>query len=456
MVARWPADVEGPASDERPADGTMSEAPRGSRGQGRRVTKAVIFLSGKDTEAPDAGIQKRSGAAHQIGGYTTYVLAHARAAAALGFEPHIFSVASQSATFSTDYGVVHRVRSPFRPVRQSMVPFHLPILARAVEDFGVRLRAPVLIHGFVTWGAVSVAAARRLNRRGVASKAITSFFSLYEHESQGKVLGARVAAQGPRARLRFGWELAWTKLAVNRSERVAYERSDLVAVNYESVRHLLTGAYGPRSTLRRIGYAPETAFLLDDRQPDKDRPEDAVPLIVCVSRHDPRKGVSVLIEALAILRTRGIRVEARLVGAGPLSDVHQRLIEARGLSDIVSLLGSVPDPMEHLALADIYVLPSLEEGSGSMSLLEAMQAGVAPVVSAIDGLPEDVEHDINGLLVPPADPEALAGAIGELVSDVPRRRRLGAAARQTFERRFSSNVLVGALRDLYAEAGLAV
>jgi glycosyltransferase involved in cell wall biosynthesis len=113
----------------------------------------------------------------------------------------------------------------------------------------------------------------------------------------------------------------------------------------------------------------------------------------------------------------------------------------------------VPDPFAYLEHGDIFVLPSIEEGSGSVSLLEAMQAGLAPVVSNVDGLPEDVTEGDNGLLVRPGDVEDLARQLKRLLTDTALRERLAAGARTTFEQRFSAGAFSADLKRVFTQFG---
>ena len=108
--------------------------------------------------------------------------------------------------------------------------------------------------------------------------------------------------------------------------------------------------------------------------------------------------------------------------------------------------GWVPDPFPYLRAADVFVLPSLQEGSGALALLEALQAGCAVVASDIDGVPEDVVHGENGLLVPPGDATALGRMLETVLVDAGLRARLAKGARATFETRFSADVFAAAIQ----------
>ena len=116
--------------------------------------------------------------------------------------------------------------------------------------------------------------------------------------------------------------------------------------------------------------------------------------------------------------------------------------------------GLVADVGPYLQAADVFVLPSLEEGSGSVSLLEALQAGAAIVASDCDGLSEDITHGESGLLVPPGDERALATALARVLGDPGLRSRLAKNARQLYLNRFSSAPFMTALCDTYAGLGV--
>jgi glycosyltransferase involved in cell wall biosynthesis len=209
----------------------------------------------------------------------------------------------------------------------------------------------------------------------------------------------------------------------------------------------------------KLPYASESAFLNKEIKvaPPSElmslQPRDA-PLIVSVSRHDPRKGIDVLLHALARLRHGGARFRACLVSHGPLLESHRRLAERLGLNAATAITGWVPDPLAYLRHADIFVLPSLQEGSGSLSLIEALQAGLPVVASGIDGILEDVTDGDSALLVAPGDVEALRRALERLIGDATLRERLARRANETFVEKFSAEAFTSALGDLYRELGI--
>jgi glycosyltransferase involved in cell wall biosynthesis len=166
----------------------------------------------------------------------------------------------------------------------------------------------------------------------------------------------------------------------------------------------------------------------------------------------PKKGIDVLLHALAALRDSGLEFRACVLGKGECLDLHIRLAQKLGLGARVMFPGYVPRVEDYLRSADIFVLPSLHEESGSLALIEALQCGAAVVASAVDGIPEDICHDDNGLLVEPGDAQTLAGALGALLGDESYRRRLAAGGKRLFEERFSSAAFSAALARTYGEA----
>ena len=392
------------------------------------------------------------------GGHSSYVRAHARAAIRAGYVPHLFCVGEETSVGEADYGVIHREASPARPFRQIRIARHAGPLQRAVERYAGNA-SPRVVHGFGVWSVAAVMARDTLRSRGVRARAIVSSYTTFSAESRSKVEGLTLR-HGARAQFVLRAEHAWSKVGVDPWERRAYLGADLVLINYESVRRLIEARYGPGLRCRRIGYGTEASFTREGESlppalpPALEglEPADA-PLIACVSRHDPKKGIDVLLAALARLRERSVPFRACLIGEGPLLERNRQLASRLPLGRSTTVAGFVADAWDVLRRADIYVLPSRSEQSGSLALLEALQAGVAPVAPFCDGIPEDVTDGDNALLFTPGDPAALADALSRVLGDVSLRRRLAARARATFEARFSPEAFSRDVGAVYREMG---
>jgi len=417
----------------------------------------IVFIAGKDPLLEIGG------------GHSSYVRVHGRAAVRAGVTPHVFCASFDGGVVETDFGVVHRIRSlwPF-PRRRSplgyrgylpLVVVHAPQIAAEVERFLLPRPGPHLIHSFGVWGCAGVTASTRLRRRGVDAIPILNSYTTVVHESAARMRGVR-PAHGGVERAALVAEHLWKTLLIDRYERHAHMGSRLVIVNYESVRRLLLARWPIAAKCRRLPYTSESAFLHLHTTRSAEVPAAIAclepagsPVIVAVSRHDPRKGVDVLLRALARLRAAGGRFRACLVGGGPLLDAHRRVAKDLGLGSCVAIEGFVADPYLYLQCADVFVLPSLQEGSGSLSLIEALQAGLPIVASNCDGIPEDVVDGDSALLVPPGEVAALAESLARVLDDAELRRRLSRRARAMFETRFSPDAFAAALRALYAEFG---
>lgn len=185
--------------------------------------------------------------------------------------------------------------------------------------------------------------------------------------------------------------------------------------------------------------------------PAAPRKEGEAVVVLFLGQIGHRKGVYDLIEAARLLKQRGVAFQLLLGGNGEL-DKAAALIRAADVGDRVELLGWVAgdDKRRALEQADIYVLPSYNEGL-PMSLLEAMARGVPVVSTVVGGIPELIEDGVTGRLVMPGDVERLAQALQGLIEDPEARRTAGARARDTVTERYSDTVVLPQLRAVYQE-----
>jgi glycogen synthase len=140
------------------------------------------------------------------------------------------------------------------------------------------------------------------------------------------------------------------------------------------------------------------------------------PRVLFVGRLAPQKGVGTLVAAAGLLKHPSALV--LLVGDGPERKALEREAKRIGVGDRLHFVGFVAheELPAVLAHADLLVLPSLYEELGTV-LLEAMQAGLPIVASKTGGIPDVIEDGVNGMLVAPGEPEALARAIDRLLAD---------------------------------------
>ncbi len=178
---------------------------------------------------------------------------------------------------------------------------------------------------------------------------------------------------------------------------------------------------------------------------------DGAALIVGgVGRLAESKGFEHLIEALTAVAPRLPRLELVLVGDGPGRQALEQLARRRGISDRVHLLGRRGDLERIYPAFDVFVLSSLREGSPNV-LIEAMACGVAAVATDVGGVKEVFTGGDCGLMVPAADPAALAAAVERLAGDPALRRRLAAAARARVELELTIEKMVEKHEAVYGE-----
>ena len=152
--------------------------------------------------------------------------------------------------------------------------------------------------------------------------------------------------------------------------------------------------------------------------------------ILFVGRFEERKGLIHLLKAYHRLRKRKVDARLLVVGAGPKEREYRRYVGLRGIRD-VEFLGRVSDEdkVRYFASADIYCAPNTGQESFGIVLLEAMAAGVPIVASDIHGFKKVVERNVQGILVEPRNPRALAAALYALARDPDLRHELGEAGR---------------------------
>ncbi|MDQ3990691.1 MAG: glycosyltransferase [Actinomycetota bacterium] len=184
--------------------------------------------------------------------------------------------------------------------------------------------------------------------------------------------------------------------------------------------------------------------------------EESDLLVGTVANLRPQKGLDVLVRALATVAADFPGLRAVVLGRDDGEGERLRdLAGALGVSDRVRWEGYRRDARELLPALDLYVVASRAEGS-SLAILEAMDAGLPVVATAVGGNPEAVSHGTTGLIVRPERPPELAAAMRTLLADPGRRARMGAAGRARIADGFGARAMSRRYLDLYrAVAGVA-
>ncbi len=168
-----------------------------------------------------------------------------------------------------------------------------------------------------------------------------------------------------------------------------------------------------------------------------------------VGRLTDQKGVEDLIRALPLIRAARPEAHAVIAGEGPLRRALEAL--ARTLAgDAATFTGALEDPLPVFQLSRVLVVPSHFEPLGIVAA-EALALGKPVVATRVGGLPEIVEHEVTGLLIPPRDPAALAEAVCRLLKGKGLARDIGARGREMARRLFSEEAVLPRYERLYLE-----
>jgi len=225
----------------------------------------------------------------------------------------------------------------------------------------------------------------------------------------------------------------------------------VIAVSQRMVETLWEAGYPP-TLVTCIHNGLDLSRITTTRDPVDVRRElgidPAAPVIGTAGRLDLVKGHVHLVRIAGRLLQKDDRTRIVVAGDGPLHDQLTAAADALHVGHACLFPGSRRDVFDVVAALDIFVLPSLSEGL-PMSLLEAMALSRPVVASDVGGIPEVIQHGINGLLVPPGDDDALARACLELLRNREYAARLGARARQTVEQAFSHERSGAALLNVY-------
>nr|WP_154983994.1 glycosyltransferase family 4 protein [Paenibacillus xylanexedens] len=178
--------------------------------------------------------------------------------------------------------------------------------------------------------------------------------------------------------------------------------------------------------------------------------DNAVPQLVTVCRLVPAKGLDILFKACAELKDRGHDYVLHIIGDGPIRPDLEELAQRLGIYNETIFYGYTLHPEEFMPFFDVFVLPSRAEAFGSV-FAEAALSCLALVGTDVGGIPEQIEDGVNGLLVPPEDPTALADALEKVMLDPAYRYELARSACEKAKTFYSLGRSVNDLKKMYLQ-----
>ena len=228
----------------------------------------------------------------------------------------------------------------------------------------------------------------------------------------------------------------------------------LVAISEDAKKGLLY-LHFPESKIKVI-YSGINEEILKRRSLDKEQllkkfgiqPNNFIVGTLAVLK--PRKGISTLINAAKVIVQNCSNVKFLIIGKGPLKKELENQIKSLNLQNHVIFYDYVENLVDAYKVFNLLVLPSLTEGFPAV-LLEAMAFGMPVVATRVGGVPEAIEDGVSGILIPPKNPEALAGAIIKIYKNPEIVSEMVKNARSRFEKYFTAETTAHQYEKVYEE-----
>ena len=372
----------------------------------------------------------------------TFILNELLSLEAQGFAPHVWSL----------------LTPPDEPRHARLAELRAGVTLLSGTEACDRLPDPADAALFAGQSDASVARLMAKADRIAAEASAMGITHLHAHFASDATTAALLAAR------RMGGTFSFTAHArdiwrdyVDPATDAAKRRAKLAAAAFTvtvsdvNAAHLRTLCPEAADRIHRL-YNGVDLDLFRPAPPERRHPR----LIVAVGRLVEKKGFADLIEACAILRSRGVPLRCRIIGDGPLQGDLAARIAAHRLCDVVELAGPMPQEklISALSEASLVTLPCIVTADGDRDglptvLLEAMGRALPVVTTSVNGGPEIVADGQTGLIVPPGDTAALARALGRLLSDPQLAQAFGRAGRQRAEGLFDLRRNVGTLGQMF-------
>lgn len=393
------------------------------------------------------------------GGYAAYSHNLAKVFIKLGHKVYIIAQGDKNQINKTKIGDEHLVNAGFvnkLPFFKSLELAALPIFSLFFVKEIERIIDKEKIDKFIVWGAGpwSLAGVFIKNKYKKRVKFTASYFTTFPHEMLGSYKAIEIKDYGIIPKIKYYFVLNIVAKIYARFENAIVHTTDFVVVHYESTKNILKKEFSlPSKKMKKISYYVEI-FQRNISKNKKDKEiENKLSKIfnnyktlIIICRQDPRKGINYLLKAFKMVTDKKRDIRLIVVGSGSMLNLNKNLAKKLGIEKYVIFTGFVSDFKPLLQKADIFVFPAIEEGSGSLSILEAMKEGKAIITTKCDGIPEDIIHNKDGLLVPMMDENALAEAILKLSNNSQLAKILGKNTKNTYNSKFSS-------KNMYKDVG---
>lgn len=403
------------------------------------MKKIAFIISGKSPKTIPGG----------LGAYSYNVAAILND---MGFKVYIIGFSSQNEVLKLDFATLIHFKNPYSQFFGLGAVMIGAIFVKKMEEVVDReVPDEVLIYGASYWGIAGVKLKKKLMRKNINVKTIVGYFTTFRHEYAGHLSGAPIKDYGLVSHMLIRSLYIFARCFYTPIERKILSLTDIIIIHYDSTRKILLNEF-PSLNKAKIVKIPYYIDLYARTSDIKFVPESvsnrSIPTVSVICRQDPRKGINTFLKAVKILKERRLNFNCLIVGSGIFLNQNKRLAKRLGLIGDIKFLGFVDSVEEVLNNTDIYVLPSIEEGAGAISLLEAMKKGIAIVSTKCDGIPEDFIEGKTGILVTPGDANQMSDAIGLLLRDQHLRNKLAQNVKIDYYERFTFEKMKEGIRHI--------
>jgi glycosyltransferase involved in cell wall biosynthesis len=230
----------------------------------------------------------------------------------------------------------------------------------------------------------------------------------------------------------------------------------VIAVSQHTADHMVSAEQAPPEKLHVVLNGIDFARVKRSVNYDRSRirqefVDDETPMLLIAARLHPEKGYEYLFQAMKQLKLRFKgKIKLLVAGKGDLLKHYQEMVRSLQCDDVVTFLGFRKDLPDLMAAVDLFVLPSVAEAFG-LVLAEALYLGIPVVSTRVGGIPEIVADGVDGLLIPPANEQALADAIAALLNDPARRVQMSGTGGEKVLRKFRFEDMVRSYEAVYQQ-----
>lgn len=395
------------------------------------------------------------------GGYASYVHALCMCLKKMGHDVKIVAIAKEENVEDSDIGKIYTVTSSHLPTESSTAitgSFFKwsKVIGKKFQDLIDNENESFIIYGIGPWCHSGIELKKQFTNR---VKLVGVFFTTVSHETYWLERGVKPQLYGTLMKLKYKFVYNYAKRFLKKHEAEALKYCDKVIVHYDFTKKLLQEEYSlPAEKIVKIPYYVEI-YNKDALYSKYDKKRNLIEnkqlydneKFTCVSvcRQEPRKGIYYFLGAMKIIKQKGLPIKAQIVGSGDLLEKNIEIAKKLGLDDTVKFMGFVPDITEVLSQVDVFVQPSLQEGSGSISVFEALLSGVPVITTQCDGIPEDIKNGVSGILVKKEDEIDLARAIIDIYNSKELRLKLIKNGKNVITEKCKIDEMINGLNNLH-------